>query len=230
MKSALFAGLAVALLANPLPVLADAAPATPTAPVAPPAAARTISFAQVKAEADMVWNRLDANHDGRIDGADRDVRLLRHFDKWDTNHDGVISKDEFLAFIHAHEGKEPGDHHGPADAAPPPGHREGWHGDRDERHQHDEHGGRLEGLIAMAIVHPAMRVARKDGVITRAAFDAAVKAEFDRIDANHDGILTHEELRAAWRAKGEHRDGPWHHGPWQHGDMPSPPPPPADGR
>jgi hypothetical protein len=81
----------------------------------------------------------------------------------------------------------------------------------------------------MAIIMPALRQVHKDGAITRAAFDAAVKARFDMLDANHDGMLTRAELHAA-------RHGGWHHrwhrgwgdrgGQWGHGAMPPPPPPP----
>ena len=67
----------------------------------------------------------------------------------------------------------------------------------------------------MMIIGPAMHEARKDGVITRVAFDAAIKARFDTIDTNHDGKLSHEEMRAA-RPQ---------HGGWGHDHMPPPPPP-----
>jgi len=53
------------------------------------------------------------------------------------------------------------------------------------------------------------------GVLTRAAYDAAVKSAFDKADGNHDGKLTREEIRAAsgqagrpWGRQGmRHRDG-----------------------
>ena len=80
----------------------------------------------------------------------------------------------------------------------------------------------------MAIILPALHEARKDGVMTRAAFDAAVKAGFDRIDSNHDGSLSRDELRAArqaWRHD-DHRGGGWRRDRGMP-DTPPPPPPPA---
>jgi hypothetical protein len=70
-------------------------------------------------------------------------------------------------------------------------------------------------MAAMMIIGPAMHEARKDGVITRVAFDTAIKARFDKIDTNHDGKLSHEEMRAA---------RPLHRG-WGHDHMPPPPVP-----
>lgn len=221
MKSALFAGVAATLLATAMPLIA--APAA--APVAAPAPKHEITFAEVKAEADKLWDRLDANHDGKIDSADRDARLLERFAKWDTNHDGVISKDEFLAFVHAREAEGRDHRHGGPEGGPEHGgdHRPG-------QGPMGMHGGRG---IAMAIIGPALHEARKDGVITRAAFDTALKARFDKLDTNHDGKLTHEELRAArheWGHEGRGHEG-WQHEGWQHegwrhhdgGDMPPPP-------
>ena len=69
-----------------------------------------------------------------------------------------------------------------------------------------------------------------DGTITRAEFDAAVKARFDTADTNHDGKLTPAERLAAWKAmRAEHgwRGGRGHgrHGVvGDMGDMPPPPP------
>ncbi len=215
MKSIVFAG--VALLAGAMPLLAAPVPAPP--PAAAPQAMPDVTFAMVKAQADTWWDKMDANHDGRIDAADRDARLLQRFDKWDTNHDGMISKDEFLAFVHARQAKWR-EHRAGGHDGPPPG-PAGW--------DHQGPGRREDRVVAMAIIMPALRQAHKDGVITRAAFDAAVKARFDMLDANHDGMVTREELRAA-------RHGGWHHrwhrgwgdrgGQWGHGAMPPPPPPP----
>jgi hypothetical protein len=229
MKSALFAGVAATLLATApvsaaVPSVAAPAPGGPAAP----SASQDITYAAVKASADKVWDRIDANHDGRIDAADRDARMLQRFAKWDTNHDGVISKDEFLAFVHAREEKWHGHHPGDRDGAPPAG------------LAHDKQGGWSRigwgmlpgGRASMAIIGHALHDARKDGVLTRAAFDAAVKARFDTLDTNHDGTLTREELRAAWHDHRAH--GGWQHREWRdHGPRPEgppPPPPSASGR
>jgi len=81
----------------------------------------------------------------------------------------------------------------------------------------------------MAIVAPALREAHKDGVMTRAAFDAAVKAQFDSLDTDHTGTLTREELHAAWHGGWGHRErgeGAPHVGVPHDGANP---PPPAQG-
>ena len=215
-----------------------------SAPAQPP---HEITFAEIKADSDKLWDRLDANHDGRIDDADRDARLLEHFAQWDTNHDGMVSKDEFLAHIHAREAEwKAHDHHGPGgmhehdghgpdghgpdghDGPPPPDGFDGHDGGPGD-HGHGPMGGVGGGMgphhghrAAMMIIGPAMHEARKDGVITRVAFDTAIKAHFDKIDTNHDGKLSREEMRAARPQHGDWGRGGWHH---DHGDMPPPPPP-----
>jgi hypothetical protein len=48
--------------------------------------------------------------------------------------------------------------------------------------------------------HPATamveKYADKNGVVTRAAMNAGLKADFDKIDVNHDGCLNEDEVRA----------------------------------
>lgn len=48
-----------------------------------------------------------------------------------------------------------------------------------------------------------------DGVLTRAEFDAGRAAQFARLDADNDGQVTREEMRAQ---RGEHRRGRGHRG------------------
>ena len=40
------------------------------------------------------------------------------------------------------------------------------------------------------------KYADKNGVVTRAAMEAGLKADFDKIDVNHDGCLNEDEVRA----------------------------------
>ncbi len=223
-------GVTFALLAALSPGLAAQAGPTQAGPTQAGAMPmHEPTYSEIKAQADKAWNRLDINHDGRIDAADRDARLLEHFAMADTNHDGVISKDEFLAAMHAREAKwkehrRDGPGHGemghsemrPGEMGPggppPPG------APRDYRP--DGMGMGMRPRMAMAIIGPAMHGARGDGVITRAAFDAALKTRFDAIDTNHDGKLSHEELRTA------HRDAMVQHWKGAEHRMPPPPPPP----
>ena len=131
--------------------------------------------AQAQTRAEHLFDRLDLNHDGKLDEADRRLRIMQHFDQIETNHDGMISRDEFLA-AHMHHGMgegamemgEPGEHH------------RGMH---------------------MARMWMIMQQADPDhtGVITRDAFVHAALALFDRADTNHDGVLTPQERRAAMR-------------------------------
>jgi hypothetical protein len=154
----------------------------------------TITWARA-AQADALWQRMDVNKDGRIDQADRDARLGQRFDAIDTNHDGMISRDEFVAH---HRAMKPGTmHHGmppmadrDREALPPPPPGEG--GPRpDGPRPHDHRGPPPMGLAGLGpVLHEALR--DKDGAVTRAAYDAAVKAQFDKADTNHDGKLTRE--------------------------------------
>jgi hypothetical protein len=218
MKCGLFVGVAAVVLTTAMPFVAaplGAAPAT-----AAPQPAPGVPYDQVKAAADKLWDRMDVNHDGKVDAADHDARLLEHFARWDTNHDGVISKEEFLAFAHAREAHGMG--HRPGDPDRGVDHGDD-HGEGPWARGGPGHG--PGGFAAMAIAGWAFHAARKDGVVTRAAFDAAVKARFDALDANHDGTLTREELRAAWRGgRGHHEWGPDHPGHPHNGDAPPAPP------
>ena len=170
----------------------------------------TMTRAEAQTAAEMAFAKLDLNHDGKLDAADRAARLGMMFDKIDTNKDGTISRDEFIA---AHEkmrhvrmgmgmggmgmgGERP---NGP----PPP--REG----REAHEGHEGHEGgpghRMMGhdrekmAILMAILHEADPA--HTGTITREAFVGAALKLFDKADTNHDGKVTPEEHHAAM-AKG----------------------------
>lgn len=55
----------------------------------------------------------------------------------------------------------------------------------------------LAGALAIGLAMPALAQRGPQGPQTRADFQAAQKAQFDRLDANHDGIVTKDELTAA---------------------------------
>lgn len=163
-------------------------------------AAKTVTWAEAQAKSTEMFAKLDVNKDGLLSPADRDAKIGEMFDKIDTNHDGAISKDEFIAH---HRGMMGGDHGmGPAGGAagdrPAMGMRGrhmGMDGPRGEggRMGH-EMGGRMGGG---AMMMARMADANKDGQITRAEYDTAVKAHFDKVDANHDGKITPDERKAA---------------------------------
>ena len=194
--------------------------------------------AEAKTRAEEAFAKLDINHDGKLDAADRAAQAGKMFDKLDANHDGSISRDEFLA---AHKGMGMG---GPGmggpgwghDGPPPPG------GDSHEGMEGRHHGGRMgEGMkggmmrpgqmgMLMAIMHEADPA--RSGTVTKDAFVAGALKLFDKADANHDGTVTAAERRAARQAMmGEMRKAMMgrmgkmgHEGMMDH-DMPPPPPP-----
>jgi Ca2+-binding EF-hand superfamily protein len=161
--------------------------------------------AEAQAQAEKLFAMMDANHDGKLDEADREAMRAQHegkaFDRMDTNHDGAISRDEFVA------GHAPGHKDQPKDGPPPAG---GGH----MRHM----------MMAMMIMHKADP--NHTGVVGKDAFVNAALAMFDAADTNHDGTVTPEErkaahekmraeMRARWGGRGDHGG---------HGDMPPPPP------
>ena len=46
---------------------------------------------------DQVFTALDANRDGEATGAEVEAHDLALFDRWDTNHDGRLAREEMIA-------------------------------------------------------------------------------------------------------------------------------------
>lgn len=159
--------------------------------------------AEARAQAEKLFAMMDANHDGKLDEADREAMRAQHqgkmFDRMDANHDGTISREEFAA-----------GHKGMGKDGPPP------EGPGQMRHM----------MMGMMIMHKADP--NHTGVVGKDAFVGAALAMFDAADTNHDGTLSpaerkaaHEKMRAMMRGR---MGGHGEHG--GHGDMPPPPPPP----
>jgi Ca2+-binding EF-hand superfamily protein len=156
----------------------------------------------------------DKNADGMLsrDEAASLPRISQHFDEIDANHDGFITFEELRAFGASHRGNHRG--HGlkaldkdgdgrisreEAAAAPRLAER------------FDQVDANHDGFLTpdeLKAAHQAMRQAHfaridtdGDGRISRAEAQAnapRLAEHFDQVDANHDGFVTKDELRAAF--------------------------------
>lgn len=149
---------------------------------------RTVTRAEALERSGRMFERMDANKDGKLDAADREARRAAVFDRIDANKDGMISRAEFSAPRPAMGGRMAG-------------------GQESEMRGHGMRGhGRHGGMM--------MRMADsdRDGSVTRAEFAAAAAARFDRTDSNRDGQITPAERQAARAAMHEHMHGAMQHG------------------
>lgn len=160
-----------------------------------------LTKAEVTAAIDARFARLDVNKDGKLTQEDRTLarqqRLDARFALLDADKNGQISKAEFSAGAQARRDK--------GDDAGKPGDREG-RGFGGHRWGGRHHGGFGRG--GMGFGGPGRGDADKDGVVTKAEFMARPLAMFDKADANHDGTVTADEMkaareamRAAWQAR-----------------------------
>ena len=187
--------------------VAGGAYAAETMPGGDPLGDKTQTKAQFMTRGAAMFDKLDGNHDGKLDQADRAAHEGQMFDQADTNHDGALSRDEFVA---AHQ-------HGPGADGPLAG---GPGARRGDGHKGD-HGQRGGGMMMK------MADTNKDGVVGKDEFLTAHGKHFDLMDANHDGQLTKAERQAA-RAKMHGMGGMRHGGPRGGAAMGDMPPPPAN--
>lgn len=122
----------------------------------------------------------------------------KSFDRLDTNHDGMISKDEFMAARMPQQ--KMGDMPPPPEgAAPPPGEGKRMvHGMRFR-----DRGHRMMGMMAgHMMLHRLFTEAdtNHDGKLTLDEVLAYRLAKFDAADTNHDGVISPEERQAAVKA------------------------------
>ena len=129
--------------------------------------------AQLVSRLDAQFAKLDTNRDGNITQAERtamrDARVTERFQRLDTDKNGSITLDEFKA----RQGRG--------------GKAEGRGGPRGKHH--GMRGGR--GMGGMNVD------ANKDGMISKAEFQAGPLARFDRMDTDKNGIVTAAERQAA---------------------------------
>ena len=195
----------------------------------------SVTKAQAQEMAGRMFDRMDANHDGKLDATDRDARRAEMksamFQRMDANHDGQISRDEFMNFKPGGpKGPEGGmgghDMHGPMGGPGMDGPGmggPGMGGPGGEGHMGMRgHGMGMGGMGGMMM---RMADTNHDGTVTRDEFMAAVLQHFDQMDTNHDGTVTPEERRAAHEAMREHmHDSMGGHGMGgSDGAMPPPP-------
>lgn len=177
-----------------------------------PDAGATMTRAEAKAKAEAMFDRMDVNHDGKLDQADRAAMEARKFDELDTDHNGSLSREEFAAG-HKRMGRPMGGPEGQAREAPGAMAGEG---------QGMRRMGGRGGHEAMGGMMMHMADANKDGAVTRDEAVAAALKHFDMMDANKDGKVTPDERKAAMATMRQHMKGM--RGPMG-GDMPPPPPP-----
>ena len=180
------AALAMALAAFvPQGMAALADPGASGAMAAAPA--RGMTRTQAAARAAWLFDRLDLNHDGRLDAADRELHRARLFDRLDTNHDGSISRAEFNAAHARAMDMDDDDARGDAMSADAP-----------MDHHHGPGARHHAMMMAGLILHVADP--QHSGSVSRDAFVAAALTLFDRADSDHDGVLTPAEHHAAQAA------------------------------
>jgi Ca2+-binding EF-hand superfamily protein len=106
-------------------------------------------------------DKADVNHDGLITRDEFVTARAATFDKLDRNHDGVWTADDYAML----------------------------------KRFRPQAADKLDALLAAAD-------ADHDGRVTRNEFNAAPTRLFDRVDTNHDGVIDRAEL-AAFRSSGE---------------------------
>ncbi len=157
---------------------------------------------------EAVFQQADADHDGRLTRAEADAYRARRFAEADTNHDGKLDQGELTAMRNAHRAERmqdrfakldrDGDGKLSRDEAPPrmAAMFDEVDTDRDGKLSMDEmRAFRSEGR-GPGGKGPAADT-NGDGTVTSEEFSAMPARWFDRVDANHDGVVTRDELRAA---------------------------------
>jgi len=177
------------------------------------------SPADGKGPAGWLIKKGDTNGDGAVSRDEFLAKAAERFAKMDTNNDGKITADEVQAAMQARRAGHMGHW----------GHRRGPGGP-----------GGPEGAGMMPPpggpggpgFDPLARLdADNDGKITRAEFGAPADKHFAMLDTNKDGVIDQAERTAAMEkmhARMQEMRGRWHDRGGPDGDMPPPPPPPGD--
>jgi Ca2+-binding EF-hand superfamily protein len=190
-----------------------------------PRAAKTMKTearADVQAQVQRMFARLDTDHDGNITKAEAEAmqtqvaakvekRAKRFdsgkiFDRLDTNHDGSVTQAEAEAVRNARvaaKGAKPAQAHGAAFAglfARADTNKDG----KIARAEFDAFAAQMQARMEKAAMHRGFggrlfEVAdtNKDGRVSLAEAQAIALQHFDRADLNHDGQLTPQERQQA---------------------------------
>ena len=146
------------------------------------------------------WNKmLDTNKDGNIDQSELQSAIDRTFTALDRNGNGMIDADE-------------------GRMAPPP------NGAQRPRPNGVDGGQRPDQVEGMDLLPPFFfdKALRDGASLSKEQFAAAVKAQFNEMDKNHDGVLSNDETHPP-RGPGAPRDG-------RGGGEPGAPPPPPNAK
>lgn len=160
----------------------------------------------------------DTNGDGALSRDEFMAQAAAHFAQMDTNKDGKVTEDEVRAAMAAHRAMwgGHGGRGGPGMVPPP-----GGPGGAGMAPPPEGPGGPGAGMLAHLD-------ANHDGKISRAEFNAPGDRHFEMLDTNHDGVIDVAELKAAddqMRARMQEMRGKWRQR-GADGDAPPPPPPP----
>ncbi|HEX2677982.1 MAG TPA: hypothetical protein VHM19_15115 [Polyangiales bacterium] len=118
------------------------------------------------------FEKLDANHDGKVSKAELGAEMKEHFAQADANHDGKVTQAEMKASFEAM--------------------REKWraeHGDQGDKGKGEHHGRHPHGARMFDRLDT-----NEDGAIDQTELQNAADERFDRLDKNHDGALDKSEL------------------------------------
>lgn len=175
-----------------------------------------VTRAEFMAAGDARFAAADADFDGQLTREEmrtlrdneRNDNARRHFAKIDANDDGVVTEEEMLAAANARTERREDrreemkaridtDGDGEISKAERDAARDAMKERRKEMKEHRkelqaQHKQRRKGLFGKK--RPRLD-ANRDGVISKAEYDAMGEALFDRMDANGDGVLTQGEGR-----------------------------------
>lgn len=155
--------------------------------------------------------KADKNHDGKLTKDEAPAPIQQHFDELDTNKDGSLDKQELQAARAKHGGRggpgmvarldKNGDGKVSKDEAPArmqqhfeqvDANKDGYVEQSELQAAHarrGQQGGPGQGRMAHLD-------ADKDGKVSQAEFSATVQQWFSRLDANADGAVTRDEVKA----------------------------------